>query len=122
MAQTKKKKRSTKHRGNAAGMVESRGRTGRPLSDAEKKSQTRQTASERRLQKLETPPSWRSAANRAVIASVIFGAALFLLFGQEPGPVLALAGFMFFVYIPLGYYTDMFIYKRRMKQKAAGKG
>ncbi len=122
MAQTKKKKRSTKHRGNAAGMVENRGRTGRPLTDAEKKSQTRQTASQRRLEKLDRPPSWRSATNRAVIASFIFGAALFLLFGQEPGPVLALVGFMFFVYIPLGYYTDMFIYKRRLKQRTAGKG
>jgi Flp pilus assembly protein TadB len=120
MAQTKKKKRSTKHRGNAAGMVENRGRTGRPLSDAEKRSQTKLTASQRRLAKMEQPPSWRSATNRAVIASLIFGVALFLLFGQDLGPVLALVGFMFFVYIPLGYYTDMFIYKRRMKQKAKG--
>ena len=35
MAQTKKK-RSTKHRGNAAGGVESRGRTGRKLTAEER--------------------------------------------------------------------------------------
>ena len=35
MAQTKRK-RQTKHRGNAAGVVESRGRTGRKPTEAEK--------------------------------------------------------------------------------------
>jgi hypothetical protein len=117
MAQTKKKRRSTKHRGNAAGMVEARGRTGRPLSEAEKKSQVKQTAAERRLARMERPPSWQAAANRAVIATAIFAVALLLLFGQKPSAVLALAGFMFLIYIPLGYYTDTFIYRRRMKQK-----
>ena len=34
MAQTKKK-RNSKHRGNAAGIVETRGRTGRPLNERE---------------------------------------------------------------------------------------
>ena len=40
MAQTKKK-RSTKHRGNAAGVVEARGRTGRKLTDEEKAQERR---------------------------------------------------------------------------------
>ena len=42
MAQTKRKRRS-KHRGNAAGMVEVRGRTGRPV-DARKGRQGRGAA------------------------------------------------------------------------------
>lgn len=119
MAQTKKKqRRSTKHRGNAAGKVEVRGRTGRPLTEADrKKAPGKQTAAERRLARMERPPTWQAAANRAVIATALFAAALLLLFGQEPTAVLALAGFMFLVYIPLGYYTDLFIYRRRMKQK-----
>ena len=37
MAQTRKR-RQTKHRGNAAGMVEARGRTGRKPTDAERKT------------------------------------------------------------------------------------
>ncbi|WP_372790918.1 hypothetical protein [Paraconexibacter sp.] len=118
MAQTKKKRR-TKHRGNAAGMVEVRGRTGRPLSEADRKAQVKQTAAQRRMTKLERPPTWRGAANRAAIASLLFGVALLLLFGQELSAVIALTGFMFFLYIPLGYYTDMFIHRRHLKQKAA---
>lgn len=117
MAQTKKKRR-TKHRGNAAGMVEVRGRTGRPLTEADRKAQVKRTAAERRLDRLDRPPSWKAAANRAVIATLLFAVALLLLFGQEPSAVIALAGFMFLLYIPLGYYTDLFIYRRRQKQKA----
>ena len=45
MAQTKRKRKS-KHRGNAAGMVEARGRTSRPTGD--RKPAGRQSAVERR--------------------------------------------------------------------------
>ncbi len=121
MAQTKKKRR-TKHRGNAAGKVEVRGRTGRPLSEADRKSQVKQTAQQRRMSKLERPPTWKAAANRAAIASLIFGVALLLLFGQDVSAVVALTGFMFLVYIPMGYYTDMFIHRRHIKQRAAKSG
>ena len=49
MAQTKRKRRS-KHRGNAAGTVEARGRTSRPanLSPAEQKKADRAVARARR--------------------------------------------------------------------------
>ena len=57
MAQTKRKRR-TKHRGNAAGTIETRGRTGRPASPDEKKKQARMTARDKRL---NTPPTWKSA-------------------------------------------------------------
>ena len=41
MAQTKRKRR-TKHRGNAAGTIEARGRTGRkPTADEQRKASTR---------------------------------------------------------------------------------
>ena len=43
MAQTKRKRR-TKHRGTSAGVVESRGRTTRPASPAERKKQAREQA------------------------------------------------------------------------------
>ena len=49
MAQTKRK-RQTKHRGNAAGVVESRGRTGRKPTAAEKSGDARALAREK-----ETP-------------------------------------------------------------------
>jgi hypothetical protein len=114
MAQTKRKRRS-KHRGNAAGMVESRGRTGRQVAPAKGGR-----GGALRTDRLDRPPSWRSAANRAAIATVLFIAVITFL---QKNLVLALGigAFMFFTYIPLGYYTDSYIYKRRQAKRAAGK-
>jgi hypothetical protein len=114
MAQTKRKRR-TKHRGNAAGVVESRGRTGRQLEPA-KGGKGRALRTDR----LDRPPSWRSAANRAAIATVLFIAVITLI-GQKIGVAIAIGAFMFFTYIPLGYYTDSYVYKRRQAKRAAGK-
>ena len=47
MAQTKRKRR-TKHRGNAAGAVEARGRTGRKPTEAERRKSTTANAREER--------------------------------------------------------------------------
>ena len=66
MAQKTKRKR--KHRGTAAGTIEARGRTSRaPTSGGIKK-----TAAERREERLDRPPTWRGAVNRAAIAAVVF--------------------------------------------------
>jgi hypothetical protein len=111
MAQTKRKRR-TKHRGNAAGMVEVRGRTGRRPEPAPK------TGRAARLDRFNRPPSWRSAANRAGIATVLFIVAVILLFKQPIASALAIGAFMFLLYTPLGYYTDMFVWRRRQKAKA----
>jgi hypothetical protein len=114
MAQTKRKRRS-KHRGNAAGVVESRGRTGRQVAPA-KGGKGRVVRTDR----LDRPPSWRSAANRAAIATILFIVVITLI-GQKIGVAIAIGAFMFFTYIPLGYYTDAYIYKRRQAKRAAGK-
>lgn len=118
MAQTKKKRR-TKHRGNAAGKVEVRGRTGRPPSPAERKAAARAQV---RADRFDKPPSWRSAANRAAIAALIFGVAVVVVFGQPVAQGVALAGFMLVVYIPMTFLTDSFIYNRRQKKKAEQQG
>jgi hypothetical protein len=34
----------------------------------------------------------------------------------------ALAGLMVFMYLPMSYYTDKFLYNRRQRQKQAGRG
>jgi hypothetical protein len=117
MAQTKKKRR-TKHRGNAAGVVEVRGRTGRKPTDAERKTNVRTDARARREERMSRPPTWRSAINRAAISAVLFVALVLLLFHQKIGPAIGLGAFVLVFYIPLGYYTDMFIYRRRMAKKA----
>lgn len=119
MAQTKKK-RQTKHRGNAAGQVEARGRTGRRLSEDERGSKGggRLDARARRLQRLDTPPTWRGALQRAGIATVFFLALLIVFFRDQPiAGKLFIAVFMLVVYVPMGYYTDLFIYRRRQAKK-----
>jgi hypothetical protein len=117
MAQTKRK-RTRKHRGTPAGTVERAGRTGRP--------QTRQDAKQisraRRQERLDKPPNWKAAINRAAIAAAVFGVLVVVLFGRDPAAGAALAAFMFLLYIPLGYGTDLMIYRYRQKKKKASGG
>lgn len=116
MAQTKRKRR-TKHRGNAAGVVEARGRTGRkPAAHEQKKPQT---AAERRSAKFDKPPTWQGAITRAGITSAILAVVLLLVLNYPVGAVAAMTVVMFAMYIPLGYYTDHFIYKRRLAKRSA---
>lgn len=113
MAQTKKK-RQTKHRGNAAGQVEARGRTGRRPTAGERKPTTR----ELREARLDQPPTWRSAINRALIAAALFFLLLLFFFRhQQLGPKLGIAAFMLAVYVPMGYYTDLWLYRRRQARR-----
>jgi hypothetical protein len=111
-----KKKRRTKHRGNAAGTVTARGRTGRKLTDTEKKGAG--DARAKRMARLDTPPTWRSAINRAFIATGMFFVLLLFFFRhQQLGPKLGIAAFMLLVYVPMGYYTDLVVYRRRQAKK-----
>jgi hypothetical protein len=113
-----KKKRQTKHRGNAAGIVETRGRTGRKPTDDERKDSGREDARARRAARLDTPPTWRSAINRALAATAIFFLLLLLFFHkQQLGPKLAIAAVMLALYVPMGYYTDLFVYRKRQARK-----
>ena len=120
MAQTKRKRRS-KHRGNAAGTVESRGRTGRKPAGSEKKSgggsskAGGQSSAERRADRLSRPPTWRSAINRAMIAAVILVLLSIVAFKQKPAAAFGFGAFALIVYVPMGYYLDRFLYRRRMR-------
>ena len=67
------------------------------------------------------PPSWKSAAMRAAAAALVFGVLLAFAFGQSPGQAISLTVFVFFFYIPLGYYTDLLIYRRRARTEAKAK-
>jgi hypothetical protein len=103
--------RKTKHRGNAAGMIESRGRTGRKPSASEKSSSggRGRGAAAARKNRYDSPPTWKGALWRAVIAAaVVYGISTLLLIPV----VLAL-------YMPVIYYTDHFMYKRQQRRKAA---
>jgi hypothetical protein len=111
MAQTRKRRRS-KHRGNAAGVIEARGRTGRKLTADERKP----TSKEVRQQRWDTPPTWRSAINRAVFATVLFGVLIVVLMGRTIPQAAVIAACMLLLYVPLGYYMDLAIYRRRKRR------
>ena len=120
MAQTKRKRRS-KHRGTAAGTIESRGRTGRKPSADEQKKLTKAEARERRLSR---PPSWKSAfVKAALMAALLFVFTRIGLFGGDV-PIsqsISLSLFALALYTPLAYATDNFVYKRAQKRKAEGR-
>jgi Flp pilus assembly protein TadB len=119
MAQARRKRR-TKHRGTPAGTIETRGRTGRPPTPEERKKQTRTTAREKRL---NTPPTWKSAITRALLAAVLVFAFLLLTSkGKNRLPVaLSFTAIALVVYVPAGYYLELMLYRRRQRRKAAGR-
>ena len=118
MAQTKKR-RSTKHRGNAAGMVESRGRTGRKPTDVEKRPSTKADERRRKMEdRRNKPPTWRGAANRAALASLFLIPVVILLMDSDPAAAVAAAFVAFLFYIPLSYYVDLAMYRRHQRKNA----
>jgi hypothetical protein len=121
MAQTRRKRR-TKHRGNAAGIVEQRGRTSRPPSPEERKALRREEAKQARQNRFAKPPSWQRAAMRSLVTTGIFVAFVILALKNPIGQTLALGGFLFLLYIPLGYFTDSFFYRRFQARQGQAKG
>lgn len=120
MAQTKRK-RQTKHRGNAAGVVESRGRTGRKPTAAEKSPEGRANAKAKATQgegnRYDRPPTWSGAFYRAMAAAVLMLlVSLFLL--KKPGQAIAIFPAVLLLYVPISYYTDQWLYRRRQRNKA----
>jgi Flp pilus assembly protein TadB len=116
MAQTKRKRRS-KHRGNAAGTIQARGRTGRPPTPTERKAQAKVNARERRL---NMPPTWKSSFQRAGLAAALMFVFLVLTTKKNPVPVAAsFALIAMLLYVPAGYYFELMLYRRRMRRKAA---
>ena len=120
MAQTKRKRRS-KHRGTAAGTVERRGRTSRPLSEKERKAQARVDAREKRL---NTPPTWKSSLTRAgFAAALLFILLLFTTKGKNAVlTALVFTAVALAIYVPAGYYLEVVLYRRRQRRKQTGQG
>ena len=112
MAQTRRK-RTRKHRGTPAGTIERAGRTGRPQT----RQDAKQIARERRQERLNKQPTWKSSINRAAIAAAVFGVLVIVAFGRDIAAGAALAAFMFLLYIPLGYGTDLMIYRFRQRRR-----
>lgn len=122
MAQAKRK-RTRKHRGNAAGIVERpahnrRGATAsssarkRPMTKDEQRTESRR----RRQERMNRPPTWKGAAQRAAVAAALFAVLITIFFKESVATSVSLAGFMLVLYIPLSYITDRAIYNWRQKK------
>jgi hypothetical protein len=120
VAQTKRKRRS-KHRGNAAGTIEARGRTGRKATaEEQKKAGKKSTARQTRAERLAQPPSWNRATLRAGAASgLLFVLTQIGLFQDDVpiGQAIAICLVAMLIYIPLGYIFDNWMYKRMTRPK-----
>ena len=119
MAQTRRK-RHTKHRGNAAGVVESRGRTGRKPTAAEKKGEAASPSARNReklLDKRDQPPTWRASFLKAMVATVLL-LLVMLIFLKQSNGVIGLFPIVLGGYTVVSYYTDKWVYDRRQRKKA----
>jgi len=115
VAQTRRRRR-TKHRGNAAGVIESRGRTGRKPTAAEKRGDAATARKKDALKdRRDRPPTWRGAFYRAMIAAVLLLVVAIVL---HVGAAVAYFPFALLLYTPVSYYTDLWIYRRRQRAKA----
>jgi hypothetical protein len=111
MAQTRKRRRR-KHRGTQGGRVDTR-RRGRPRSRAEAQARARTKRGPRRT---DLPPTWRSAILRGGVLAALL-VVLLLAFGRPIAASLAFGVFMLGIYIPMGYYVDRFMWRRRQRAK-----
>jgi Flp pilus assembly protein TadB len=118
MAQTRRK-RQTKHRGNAAGVVESRGRTGRKPTAAEKSGDPREREREKEklLDKRDRPPTWRGAFTKAMFAAIFLLLVVILVLHQS-NQAISLFPIVLGLYTVVSYYTDKLVYDRRQRKKA----
>jgi Flp pilus assembly protein TadB len=127
MAQTRRK-RKRRHRGTQAGTIERAGRTSKPAAGAPRKSSSassssggssrQQLAREKREQRMNTPPTWRGAVNRAGFAAAIL--VVFIAVVQKniaAGLVMGVLALL--IYLPMSYYTDLALYRRRQRRKQA---
>jgi hypothetical protein len=123
MAQTRRK-RQTKHRGNAAGMVESRGRTGRKPTAAEKSGNAAEAAraKEKRAARADQPPTWRGAFYRGLLAAGVLALLSGLILNAKAGQTVAYFFVGLIFYTPISFYSDQWIFNRRQRNKAKRAG
>ena len=103
-----KKRRQTKHRGNAAGMVESRGRTNAGAIGGGSSPKGPQPPK---------PPSWQRAMTKALIPLVLLLVLMpFLSKDKSITAILPLAVIAYVMYVPISYYSDRWVYDRFQKK------
>ncbi len=67
------------------------------------------------------PPPGAARINRAAIAAAVFGVLVVVVFKRDVAQGAALAAVMLLIYIPLGYTTDLALYRFRERRRAAAR-
>jgi hypothetical protein len=116
MAQTRKRRRR-KHRGTQGGRID-RAPRARPRTRAEAQARAR-SGSKRRTPRGENPPTWRGATLRGLLMAAIFVVVLLVL-GRPPAASIAFGVFILAFYIPMGFYIDRYMWRRRQRAKMRG--
>ena len=125
MAQTKKRRRR-KHRGTQTGRIDTSGPRGRPRTREEARARARakrkrQPAKGGAFDRRDVAPTWGGAFKRGLFGAAIFFLLFWLVFKREVGPAAALSVVMLGMYVPMGYYIDRFMYRRRVRQLQAAR-
>jgi hypothetical protein len=119
MAPTKRKRRN-KHRGNAVGVVEARGRTSKPREGAVKGKQATTRGGRPAVRPLK-PPTLQSSAIKAFVgAAILFIFFRFLAKEGDTASSLTMCAVAFLLYTPVMFITDKWIYARKLKQQQGG--
>ena len=105
-------------------MVESRGRTGRKPTAAEKSGNAADVkrTKEQRLAKQDRPPTWKGAFYRSLLAAVVLLAVCVTLFKMKPLVALPFFLIVLLMYVPISYYTDAWMFQRRQRRKVTRGG
>ena len=76
-----------------------------------------------REKRLNTPPTWKSSATRALLAAgIVF---LFILISSKKNGLITAVGFSLVAlvfYIPAGYYLELTLFRRRQRKQLMNKG
>lgn len=114
MAKAKQQKRRKHKGGTQAGTVRPRGRrSARPRSRAD----ARATAEQRRQEKLNSPPTWRTAIQRGALAAVALFALLVIVFKTKAAAALPLSLLAALLYVPAFHMTDRVLYGIRLRRR-----
>ena len=119
MAQSRNKRRR-KHRGTQAGTIETPShRAGKSTKAAATSSRSSPTRQQRTMR----PPTWKAAGYKAAAAALVFALLSATLFHNKGGvgTIVVTVVFVFFLYLPIAYWTDKAMYKRRQAKMQAGK-
>jgi hypothetical protein len=104
-------------------MIEARGRTGRKPTSAEKGGSAggrgagaRGGSGSSKRSRYDKPPTWKGAGIRAVIAAVFVYVISIVLLGHHSFVSnLLLLPIVLAIYMPMIYYTDLWLYRRRQR-------